>query len=162
MRILAALFFVLPIAMQKATAGTQLNFNHDIAPIIYRHCAACHRHGEAAPFPLLSYQDVSKKGQTIAKVLATRAMPPWKPEPGSFSYRDDRRLSDEQIALVQAWVKGGMAEGNGAEKVEPPKFESGYLPQYRSAARPHGRKVDHRYRDASLRARGRSSCSVLR
>jgi hypothetical protein len=35
-------------------------------------------------------------------------------------------LSDEQIALVQAWVKGGMAEGNGAEKVEPPKFESGW------------------------------------
>ena len=37
------------------------NFNHDIAPIVYHNCSGCHRPGEAAPFPLLSYADVARK-----------------------------------------------------------------------------------------------------
>ncbi len=126
MRIPAAFLLLLPLAAQNATAVTSLTFNRDIAPIIYRHCSECHRPGEAAPFPLLSYQDVSKKCRTIAKVLATRTMPPWKPEPGDYRYRDERRLTDEQIALVQSWIQGGMAEGNASEKPEPPKFLSGW------------------------------------
>src|SRR6185436_5537125 len=35
-------------------------------------------------------------------------------------------LTEEQIALIQAWVKEGMVEGNAAEKPEPPKFVSGW------------------------------------
>src|SRR5262249_17323717 len=62
----------------------------------------------------------------IAKVLTARAMPPWKPEPGSFPFRDERRLTDEQITLVQSWVTSGMAEGEASEKPEPPKFVSGW------------------------------------
>ena len=33
-------------------------FASDVAPIIFQHCAGCHRPGESAPFPLLSYDDV--------------------------------------------------------------------------------------------------------
>ncbi len=114
------------LAAQSALASGPVTFNRQIAPIIYRNCSACHRPGEAAPFPLLSYQDVVKKGRTIAKVTAAHAMPPWKAEPASYAYRDERRLTEEQIALIQAWVKEGMAEGNAAEKTEPPKFASGW------------------------------------
>ena len=38
-----------------------VNFNKDIAPIIYSHCAPCHRDGMAAPFNLLTYDDVRKR-----------------------------------------------------------------------------------------------------
>ena len=43
----------------KATGCSLADFNHDIAPIIYKHCAVCHRPGEAAPFPLLTYENVN-------------------------------------------------------------------------------------------------------
>lgn len=93
--------------------------------MIYRNCSSCHRPGEAAPFALLSYADVKKKANTIADATESRLMPPWKAEPASFPYRDERRLTDAEIALIQAWVKGGMEQGNG-EAPAPPKFGSGW------------------------------------
>ena len=62
----------------------------------------------------------------IAKVTAAHEMPPWKAEPATYAYRDERRLTAEQIALVQKWVDAGMPEGNAADKPEPPKFASGW------------------------------------
>jgi len=100
-------------------------FNQHIAPIIYRNCSACHRPGEAAPFSLLSYEDTRKKAKTIAKAITARAMPPWKAEPASYPYRDERRLADAEIALINDWVQAGMPEGAGASPA-PPKFASGW------------------------------------
>ena len=89
-----------------------VTFNKQIAPIIYNNCSSCHRPGEAAPFSLLSYQDVAKRGKTIASVTSARFMPPWKPEAGSYAFKDERRLTDSQIAMIGEWVKQGMPEGN--------------------------------------------------
>ncbi len=114
------------LAVWPVASAQSATFNHDIAPIIYRNCSSCHRPGEAAPFALLSYPDVVKKGKTIAKATASRVMPPWKAEPASYSYRDERRLAEEQIALIQSWVKEGMPEGPASEKIEPPKYGSGW------------------------------------
>jgi hypothetical protein len=121
MRILPAFLLALPLVIQSAP----VTFNRDIAPIVYRNCAACHRPGEAAPFPLLSYGDVMKKGKTIAKVTAAHVMPPWKAEPASYGYRDERRLTGDEIGLLQEWVRQGMPEGSG-RKPEPPQFASGW------------------------------------
>ena len=109
------------------SAAETVTFNKQIAPIIYQNCASCHRPGEAAPFSLLSYQDVAKKGKIIAAVTQSRYMPPWKPEVTSYPFRDDRRLSDGDIALIQEWVKQGMPEGNPANAPAPPKFASGWM-----------------------------------
>lgn len=113
------------VAFTTAAIAAPPTFNKDIAPIIYAHCSSCHRPGEAAPFALLSYADVRKKANTIAEATQSRLMPPWKAEPASFPYRDERRLTDAQIALIQDWVKGGMPEGTG-EKPQPPQFASGW------------------------------------
>lgn len=126
MRFILALLTALPFAAQGAAAAAPVTFNKHIAPIIYRNCSSCHRPGEAAPFPLLSYQDVAKKGKMIGKVTAAHDMPPWKAEPASYAYRDERRLKEEEIALIQAWLQAGMPEGNAADRLEPPKFASGW------------------------------------
>src|SRR4051812_5368216 len=126
MRILPALTMVAVAMGSSAMSQAAVTFNHDVAPVIYHNCAYCHRPGEAAPFSLLSYQDAQKKGKTIAKVTASHTMPPWKAEEASYAYRDERRLTDQQIALLQAWVKSGMPEGDPAEKPQPPKFASGW------------------------------------
>jgi mono/diheme cytochrome c family protein len=119
---LTTTFLLLPLAVQ----GSTVTFNKDIAPIIYHNCSPCHRPGEAAPFTLLSYDDVAKKSATIAKATSKRLMPPWKAQPASFPYRDERRLTDQQIALIQDWVKAGKPEGNPADKPDAPKFASGW------------------------------------
>jgi hypothetical protein len=108
-----------------AAESGPVTFNRDIAPIIYQNCSPCHRPGEAAPFSLLSFQDAARKAKTIARATTARVMPPWKAEPASYAYRDDRRLTDGQIALIKAWVEQGAPEGEGP-KPEPPKFTSGW------------------------------------
>ncbi|MEP7309448.1 MAG: tetratricopeptide repeat protein [Acidobacteriota bacterium] len=47
-------------------------------------------------------------------------MPPWKPEPGVGEFVGVRRLTDEQIALIERWVSDGMVEGptSGANSAE--------------------------------------------
>ncbi|RYY13463.1 MAG: hypothetical protein EOO36_15805, partial [Cytophagaceae bacterium] len=49
----------------RAQAQTTPNFSEHIAPLVYTHCARCHRPGEVAPFSLLSYADVASRGTTI-------------------------------------------------------------------------------------------------
>src|SRR6266700_3176900 len=115
--------FLTLLVAQCAMAGSIVTFNGEIALIVYRNCSSCHRPGEAAPFALLSYADVSKRGKLIAKVTSSRFMPPWKAEPASYAYRDERHLSEDQINTIQTWVKQGMPEGDG-EKPEPPQFTS--------------------------------------
>src|SRR5205823_14705548 len=43
----------------------QATFNRDIAPILFRYCAPCHRPGEAGPFPLLTYPDAKARARQI-------------------------------------------------------------------------------------------------
>jgi mono/diheme cytochrome c family protein len=123
-RLLPVLLAV-PIAA-RGEAESPATFNKHIAPIIYKNCSACHRPGEAAPFPLLSYQEVARKGRTIAKTTASHVMPPWKAEPASYPYRDERRLKPEEIDLIQSWVKRGMPEGVADDRIEPPAFASAW------------------------------------
>ncbi|HXZ78964.1 MAG TPA: cytochrome c, partial [Terriglobales bacterium] len=103
-----------------------VTFTHDIAPIIFHNCAGCHHPGGAGPFPLLSYQDVRSHARQIAEVTRSRFMPPWQPEPGKLKFDGERRLSDEQITLLQKWVEGGVLEGPRGELPSQPRFVEGW------------------------------------
>src|SRR4029077_5780184 len=92
-----------------------VTFNEHIAPIIYNNCSKCHHAGEVAPFSLMSYNDVATHGRDITIQTQSRFMPPWKPEPGWTAYRDERRLTPAQIALIQQWVANGMPQGDAAK-----------------------------------------------
>jgi mono/diheme cytochrome c family protein len=103
-------------------------FAADIAPIVYANCVTCHRPGQAAPFSLLTYEDVRKHGEDIADVTSSRYMPPWhasKAE-GFPEFQDERHLSDEAIATFQRWVDAGMPSGDLKRAPSPPVFPSGW------------------------------------
>ena len=36
-------------------------FNKDVAPILWKNCAGCHRPGEVGPFSLLNYADAARR-----------------------------------------------------------------------------------------------------
>src|SRR2546430_4656543 len=96
----------------RRAPGGPVTFNRDIAPITFKHCSPCHRPSQSGPFSLLTYSDVRKRAREIAKVTLKRVMPPWLPEPGYGEFKEERRLSEEEIRLIQEWVAGGAAEGN--------------------------------------------------
>ena len=99
-------------------------FNRDIAPIVFEHCAACHRPEGSAPFSLLDYADVIARAEQIAFVTQTRYMPPWKPKRGYGHFVGERGLTDEQIKTIQRWIDEGEQEGAAADLPPRPQWEN--------------------------------------
>ncbi len=114
------------IRQDDSTGPDAPTFNKDIAPIIFASCAECHHPGGSAPFSLLSYQDVKKRDKQIAIVTASRYMPPWLPEPGPDKFIGERRLTDQQIALIKTWVDQGSIEGDPSELPAAPEYNEGW------------------------------------
>jgi tetratricopeptide (TPR) repeat protein len=129
-RVLAALCLVFiasaAACTRPAPPPAPVTFNKDIAPILFTNCAPCHRPGEVAPFPLLTYADAVKHAGAIADETRERHMPPWLPAPGEFPILGERRLRDDQIDAIQRWVKDGKVEGNPADLPKAPQWSSGW------------------------------------
>ena len=96
----------------RTAAPAPVTFAETIAPIVYANCVTCHRAGQAAPFSLISYEDVAKRGALIARVTESRYMPPWHGDTDFGGFVGERRLTTEQIATIGAWVKQGMPRGD--------------------------------------------------
>ena len=79
-----------------------------------------------APFSVLDYDSVRRHARAIASAVQRRAMPPWLPEPGHGVFAGERRLRDDQIALIAKWVESGAPEGNPADAPKPPTFSGGW------------------------------------
>src|SRR6185503_1152193 len=103
-----------------------VTFSEHVAPIVFTNCAPCHRPGEAAPFPLLSYRDVRPLAKAIATATASHVMPPWKAGPSDFPFANARQLSRDQIATIQKWVADGALEGDPAHLPALPNFTEGW------------------------------------
>ena len=115
--------FALLLLFAAPPQPAAVTFYHDIAPIVYRNCSPCHKPGESAPFPLLSYDDVKRHAQQIAAVTKSRYMPPWLAETGYGEFVEERRLTPAQIRLIEEWVKQGSAAGSAAGAPTPPSAE---------------------------------------
>jgi Tfp pilus assembly protein PilF len=113
-------------AHKRGAGGQPVTFTRDIAPILFRSCAPCHRPGEAAPFSLLSFADAKTHARQIAAVTQRRIMPPWLPAPDDPKFADDLRLTSEQIALIQNWVEQGAVEGDPSALRSRPLFVEGW------------------------------------
>lgn len=101
-----------------------VTWSRQIAPLVYRNCTTCHHPGGAGPFSLLTYQDARRRGPQMLEVTQSRYMPPWLPEPGYGDFSDQRRISDEEIALIRRWVETGMPRGDPAEAPPAPHYDA--------------------------------------
>ena len=140
-----------PATAIPQTVTYTVTYNEHVAPILFEHCATCHRPIDAAPsrlssqpslasaraaadpicvagapFSVLDYRFVQPRAKDIAAAVGRRAMPPWLPEPGHGEFVNQRRLSDDQIAVIQAWAADGALEGDTAKKPPLPTFPNGW------------------------------------
>lgn len=107
--------------------GSVPTFTKDVAPILYSKCVGCHRPGEAAPMPLRTYSEVRPWAKALKQAVATRTMPPWHADPTIDHFRNDRRLSDNEIAAIVKWADSGAPEGNRADMPKLPDFVEGWV-----------------------------------
>jgi Flp pilus assembly protein TadD len=104
----------------------RVTYNEHVAPLLYEQCVSCHRPGEVAPFPLLSYADAKAYAAEIGRETLAGHMPPWLPTAGEFPLVGVRRLSEAQIEILQRWIKQGLAEGDPSHRPVPPAFPDGW------------------------------------
>ncbi|HKQ03504.1 MAG TPA: cytochrome c [Blastocatellia bacterium] len=125
---IAVLLFAAATSFDTASAygPAPVTFSKDIAPIFFSKCAACHRPGEIAPMSLLSYKEARPWARSIKEKVVNRVMPPWHADPHVGDFRNDRRLSDKEIATISAWVDNGAPEGNPRDLPPTPRFTNGW------------------------------------
>lgn len=112
-------------AADTPAGGAAVTFNHDIAPIVFQNCMACHRPGEVGPFPLTTYGEVKKKAKTILGVVDDGFMPPWHAA-SHGQFLNERKLTAEQKSQFRAWFDAGMPEGAASDLPPAPQFTSGW------------------------------------
>ena len=107
-------------------SAREVTFSKDVAPIVYRSCAECHRTGEIGPMSLLSYKDVRPWAKSIREKVINREMPPWHADPKVGKWSNDRSLSQKEIDTITAWVDAGAKEGDAKDLPPVPKFVQGW------------------------------------
>ena len=72
---------------------------------------------------LLSYEETRPWAKSIQKaVVRDRTMPPWHSTDPVGTFANDRRLSEQDIATIDAWVRAGAPKGDPDKLPEPPTF----------------------------------------
>jgi mono/diheme cytochrome c family protein len=111
------------------TAGAQnstVTWSRQIAPLVYNNCTTCHHPGGAGPFSLLTYEDARRWAAQMEVVTSSRYMPPWLPEHGFGDFADERRLTNDEIALIAKWAETGMAQGDASAVPPAPKYSESW------------------------------------
>jgi mono/diheme cytochrome c family protein len=127
-RIFTSLTFLSGAALLSAatSGGAAPTYSKDVAKILNNRCVECHRAGEIGPMAFTSYKEVRPWAKAIRASVATGKMPPWLADPHHGSFKNDRRLSEKEVATISAWAAAGAPEGNPADLPPLPKFETGW------------------------------------
>jgi mono/diheme cytochrome c family protein len=125
----AAVFAALCLVPSRGWAGpadSAVTFTKDVAPILYKSCAECHRPTMFAPMSLMTYDDVRPYARAIKQKVVARAMPPWGADPEFGVFKNDPRLSEKEIATIVSWVDAGAPKGDDSDLPTPPTFADGW------------------------------------
>lgn len=121
---------LLGVAVLNAAApdlqGNPVTYSKDVAPILYQHCVVCHHPKDIAPMSLMTYKETRPWAAAIRQAVVKRTMPPWHADPHTGDFLNDPRLSDNDIAAIEAWVKSGAPEGDPKHLPSPPVFHAGW------------------------------------
>jgi hypothetical protein len=99
------------------SSSTEVTYYKDIAPILQKNCTVCHRPNDIAPMSLMTYEEVLPFARMIRENVVQRKMPPWHADPAFGDFVNDARLTDEEIATIDAWVKNGSKPGEPGQNL---------------------------------------------
>jgi len=97
-------------------------FYRDVLPILQTRCQQCHRPGQVAPMPFLTYKEVRPWAKSIRENVVLKRMPPWFAEPGFGPFSNDRSLSKQEVDTLVRWVDSGATEGDPRDAPPAPQW----------------------------------------
>jgi hypothetical protein len=101
------------VAQQRRRSNEPIpTFSKDVAPIFYKSCTGCHRPGRNCADVAFEHTRTPAWAKSIRDKVANREMPPWHADPKHGEWRNDRRITQEAINTILAWVNNGAQEGD--------------------------------------------------
>lgn len=110
----------------KLTPRKDVTYAKHVAPIIQNRCQSCHRPEQTAPFALMTYEDVSRRGRMLKEVTMQKRMPPWHADPRFGKFHNDRRMTKDEIETLASWVDAGMPKGDDKDLPKPIDWPKGW------------------------------------
>jgi hypothetical protein len=114
--LVSAVVFAFVSTAPAFAAGPPANptFTKDVAPIFQEKCEACHRPDSIAPMSLVTFEESRPWARSIKDRVASRQMPPWHIDKtvGIQDFKNDRSLTDDEIATIVKWVDTGAPKGD--------------------------------------------------
>jgi hypothetical protein len=117
-------FTIIAAASPALAQSPPVTFTRDVAPILQQKCQACHRPGSIAPMSLVTYEDVTRRASMIRSRVQARTMPPWHIDrtTGIQEFKNDRSLSDAEVATILRWIDSGRQRGDAADLPAAPSW----------------------------------------
>ena len=119
------------LAAAAAVDPAPVTFHRDVAPLLQQECQVCHRPnganlgGMVAPMALTTYEETRPWARSIARQVATRAMPPWDAAPAHNGvFANERTLNQEEIDIIVRWAESGAPAGDPADAPTPIEWPS--------------------------------------
>jgi hypothetical protein len=101
-------------------------FYKDVLPILQQHCQSCHRSGEIAPFPLMTYAQTKNWAAAIRVDVENHKMPPWFADPCCGHFSNDPSLTREQIQTISLWATSAAPAGDLKDAPPEPRWTEGW------------------------------------
>lgn len=115
--------FLLFFQTIKIFSADKITFSEHISPIIYKHCAICHKKNGIGPFLLTSYESVIKRGNSIKLATGIGYMPPFYADTKYSHLSDVNQLTENEILLIKNWVDSGMPRGKNPSPIFEDKLK---------------------------------------
>ena len=87
------------------------NYARDVAPILRRHCASCHRPDGEAPFALQTERQAKRHAAMMVEVVEQGRMPPWYASTAYGEFSNRPTMTDAERELLRRWWRAGMPSG---------------------------------------------------
>jgi peroxiredoxin/mono/diheme cytochrome c family protein len=107
--------------VRRVGKSGEITYARQVARIFREKCEVCHHPNTAAPFALQTHEDATNWSAMIKEVVQQRRMPPWHVDPRFGDFKEERRLTQEEIDTIVAWVNDGAPAGDLNEA--PPAVE---------------------------------------
>jgi hypothetical protein len=115
------------LAFQRATTPAPApTFYKDVLPVLHDHCQSCHRPGEVAPMPLVTYQQTRPWASAIAHEVEMKMMPPWFADSRFGRFANDPSLTEQQISTISAWAAAGAPAGDSLDAPPAKEWAKGW------------------------------------
>src|SRR5579872_1684236 len=113
-------------AWQGQGASVSPTFYKDVLPILQDHCQSCHRPGEPAPMPFMTYEQTRPWAAKVASAVQKKMMPPWFADPAFGKFANDPSLNATEIEILVAWANTNAPSGKAQDAPPARQWNEGW------------------------------------